>query len=248
MQHLAVVVKCLVMYPSVFALSLPGFLISLMSIAPMHDTPVQEASDEKRTRLNQYIEERIASFGSITEERRSKLIELSDYLKEEPSASDLIFICTHNSRRSHLSQVWAQTAADWYSVRNITTYSGGTEATAFNPRAVAALKRAGFDIHRPEGSNPKYIVRNGINRKELICFSKKYSDESNPQSGFVAVMTCSDADQRCPVVSGASARFSLPYVDPKEADDTDQEQARYDERCAQIATEMFFVMSRIGTP
>jgi hypothetical protein len=113
---------------------------------------------------------------------------------------------------------------------------------------VAALKRAGFDIHRPEGSNPKYIVRNGINRKELICFSKKYSDESNPQSGFVAVMTCSDADQRCPVVSGASARFSLPYVDPKEADDTDQEQARYDERCAQIATEMFFVMSRIGTP
>jgi arsenate reductase len=157
----------------------------------------------------------------------------------------MTFICTHNSRRSHFGQVWAAVAAAHFGLENITTFSGGTEATAFNPRAVAALERAGFSIENPGGDNPKYKVRFGEAADALTCFSKKYDDASNPQKGFVAVMTCSDADRNCPIVPGAVARFATPYVDPKEADNTPQETARYDERCKQIATEMLYLMGKV---
>ncbi|MCB0818945.1 MAG: protein-tyrosine-phosphatase, partial [Flavobacteriales bacterium] len=69
-------------------------------------------------------------------------------------------------------------------------------------------------------------------------------DPANPQKGFCAVMTCSEADANCPIVRGALDRVSLPYVDPKEADDTPEEAARYDERCLQIATELWYVMQQ----
>ena len=56
------------------------------------------------------------------------------------------------------------------------------------------------------------------------------------------MMCCGSADAACPVVMGASARVRLLYRDPKEADDTPEEAARYDERCLQIATEMLWMM------
>jgi arsenate reductase len=159
-------------------------------------------------------------------------------------AVDLVFICTHNSRRSHMAQVWAQAAARHFGLEGVRTYSGGTEATAFNPAAVAALERAGFGIERRgegDGDNPVYVVR-GEGDLVMECFSKTFTDAPNPQQGFTAVMTCSDADQACPIVPGAAHRFAIPYVDPKVADGTPAEAATYDARCAQIACEMLWVM------
>jgi len=159
----------------------------------------------------------------------------------------LVFICTHNSRRSHLSQIWAQTAAGRYGVAGVETFSGGTEATAFNPRAVTALRRAGFTIPEPEaGANPRYQVRCHAEAPPLVCFSKVYGDASNPRSDFYAVMTCSQADQNCPVVAGAAQRIALPFDDPKAFDGTLEEAAQYDERCRQIAREMLFIFSTVG--
>ena len=159
----------------------------------------------------------------------------------------LNFICTHNSRRSHFGQVWAQVGAHHFGIDSLVqTYSGGTEATAFNERAVGALRRAGLDIHPAAISdNPRYAVHYAADRTPMVCFSKKYDDASaNPTSGFAAVMTCAQADRGCPVVYGSAARFSTPYEDPKASDGSPEERDTYDERCAQIAREMLYVMSR----
>lgn len=198
--------------------------------------------------LQRYVDERVVpAIATIPSDRKESLDLLVEFVKERRAAdatADLTFICTHNSRRSHLSQLWAATAAWHFAQDHVRTYSGGTEATAFNPRAVAAVERAGFHVVKPEGKNPMYDVSFSTDRKAETCWSKKYDDPANPQKDFCAVMTCSEADKNCPIVFGALDRISLPYNDPKEADGTPEEAARYDERCLQIAAELWYVMQR----
>lgn len=199
-----------------------------------------------------YVAKRQAEFGQISESRQAELKELATLFGEQLNANSSLsatFICTHNSRRSHMAQLWAQVAAVKYGFADkVKTFSGGTEATAFNPRAVAAMKRAGLQINAQdaEAKNPKYEVSLGENAGKQTCFSKKFSDDANPQESFVAVMVCSDADEACPFVPGAAARLALPYIDPKVSDNTSEEAATYDERAAQIAREMLFVFSQLS--
>jgi arsenate reductase len=126
----------------------------------------------------------------------------------------------------------------------VESYSGGTEVTAFNPRAVAALARAGFQIEDPGGENPHYRVRYAPEAPALACFSKVYDDPANPEADFAAVMTCAQAEAACPFIPGAT-RIALPYQDPKEADGTPAEGARYDERVRQIGGELIYAMARM---
>jgi protein-tyrosine-phosphatase len=199
--------------------------------------------------IKKYIAEIEKEFIHISGERKSILNRFSGYLKkqiEEGIASDLIFICTHNSRRSHMSQLWAQVAAYYYKIPGIHCFSGGTEATAFNPRSVKCLRKAGFDIiSGKSGENPVYRVSYSPDRDQIQSFSKKIDDDANPKKDFAAIMTCSQADEACPFVPGASFRLSIPYDDPKLADNTPKEEIAYDERCRQIAVEMFYAFSRV---
>ena len=139
--------------------------------------------------------------------------------------------------------IWAQTAAHYYGVPNVYCYSGGTEATACNIRTVKALRKAGFSISAQDSltSNPHYLVKYSTSAREMEAFSKKYDAQTNPQQKFAAIMTCSQADQACPLVFGADVRIAIPYEDPKVSDGTPHEEDVYNERCKQIATEMFFV-------
>ena len=200
-------------------------------------------------KLQAYSETVLKDFGSISKDRKLILKELAKYVKSKSKNKEkinLIFICTHNSRRSHMSQIWAQTASEYYGIKGVSSFSGGTEATAFNPRAVAALERAGFEIAKTsEDKNPAYEVKASSDLLISKAFSKKYSDDANPKSDFCAVMTCSQADKACPLVLGATKRISLPFEDPKAFDGTDKEAAAYDERCKQIATEMFYLFSLV---
>ncbi|MFT4526770.1 MAG: arsenate reductase [Bacteroidia bacterium] len=194
--------------------------------------------------LQAYSEARIKEFESIPETRKAELKELSEYIQrklESAGEVSLNFICTHNSRRSHLTQIWASLAAFYYGIESVKTYSGGTEATAFNPNAVAALLRAGLEIENPGGENPLYQVRFSEDVNPLTCFSKTFDDAFNPSKGFAAIMTCSSADEACPTVTGADFRLALTYRDPKEGDGTPLESKIYDKRCAQIARELFYV-------
>jgi arsenate reductase len=197
-------------------------------------------------KLSQYLQSLPSDWQALSPERKAQLDELAAFIHEQKQQQPLVqltFICTHNSRRSHMGQLWAAAAAAHVGLEGIVTYSGGTEATAFNPRAVAAMERAGFSIENPGGDNPRYQVRYSAQAKPMTCFSKKYDDASNPQKGFIAVMVCSDADAACPFVPGADGRFALPFTDPKASDGTPEEAATYDLRSRQIAAEMLYVMT-----
>jgi arsenate reductase len=190
------------------------------------------------------------SYKNITNERKNLLAGFAEYIStklKKRKEINLIFICTHNSRRSIMSQIWAQTAAEYFNIPNIKCYSGGTESTAFNPRAVEAMKRIGFDIEQKDKTNnPLYLVHYAEGKLPIKCFSKVYSDMFNPQKDFAAIMTCSDADANCPVVIGADARFPINYDDPKEFDNTELEEKKYTERVNQIGIEMFFTFSKVN--
>lgn len=188
-------------------------------------------------------------FDEISSERREILDTAANYIANTISENkivQLIFICTHNSRRSHMTQIWAQTAAEYYKIPSVECFSGGTEATAFNPRAVKAISDAGFKIEQLDKTkNPMYLVHYAEDKQPLKCFSKVYSDEFNPSKNFAAVMTCSHADENCPVVFGAEQRFPIRYDDPKEFDGTDLEEAKYRERFEQIGVEMLYTFGQI---
>lgn len=189
------------------------------------------------------------NFESISEERKIVLQPLVEYIQSKASSqleTRLNLICTHNSRRSHLSQVWAQTAAAHYGIKNVFCYSGGTEATAMFPMAAKTLAKQGFKIKTiAEGSNPVYTIKYASNEHPIIGFSKTFDDDFNPQSEFAAIMTCSSADQGCPFIAGAEKRIPLTFEDPKAFDNTPQQAEKYEERSVQIATELFYVFSQI---
>jgi len=180
---------------------------------------------------------------AISDERKAILNQLVEYLKSTDSPK-LNFICTHNSRRSHLSQIWAQTLAHHFGI-SVETFSGGTEATAFNSNAVQAIKEAGFRVESGDGENPKYVVDFAEDAESITAYSKTFDDEVNPQSGFAAIMTCSEADAECPIVFGADKRIKLFYEDPKVSDGTGKEHEVYGRRSLQIASEMHYVFSQL---
>jgi len=183
---------------------------------------------------------------TISESRKHILHPLSVYIKKKIKNNEAIslnFICTHNSRRSHLSQVWAQTLAYYVGIKNINCYSGGTEATAMFPMAAETLRSNGFDVTKlSEGSNPVYSIKYAHNCHGIIGFSKTFDDDFNPKSKFAAIMTCSSADEGCPFVSGTDGRFPITFEDPKAFDNTPLQKEKYHERSLQIATELLFVM------
>ena len=197
-----------------------------------------------KPQLSDYIHRLLPGMDRLTDSRIAVLQTLADYCVQKIRSEaelKLLFICTHNSRRSHFSQIWAQVAAYYFGFTETQTYSGGTAVTAFNERAVAALERAGMGIVHAGGENPKYEIAFAEGTAPIVAYSKVYDDPANPNKEFAAVMTCSSADANCPVVFGSDKRIPLLYEDPKDFDGTPFEVAKYDERCLQIATEQFFV-------
>ena len=201
--------------------------------------------------MNTKLQETIKSIQeiSISDERKEVLQSLIDYIQSKVDANDEIrlnLICTHNSRRSHLSQIWAQTMAFHFNIQNVFCYSGGTEATAMFPKVADTLTNQGFQIHKLSSeSNPIYAVKYNVNSHPIICFSKTFDDAFNPESKFAAIMTCSSADENCPFIAGAEVRLPIRYEDPKAFDGTDLMNEKYTERSLEIASEMFYVFSQI---
>ena len=195
-----------------------------------------------------YLAARAAEADQIDTLRRQDLDRLAAYIRSRRAAGavpELLFVCTHNSRRSQLAQVWAQVIGQQLGLP-VSSYSAGTEATAFNPRAVAALERAGLvmskaDEQLPGGPRYKASYGDGLSVADL---HSKTLAHAGAQAPFAAVMVCGDADKRCPFVPGAEVRIAIAYDDPKAADGTPDEAAVYDARCAQIARELLYALSR----
>ena len=188
-------------------------------------------------------------FETIPDNRKEILAKITEYIAtkmKENKPINLVYICTHNSRRSHFGQVWAHVAASYYGIKNVSTFSGGTEATAFNSNAINSLKRIGFNIKAIDtDKNTRYRVFHDDKESPSVCFSKTYDAATNPQKEFAAIMTCSDAEENCPFIPGVELRIATTYDDPKAFDNTPQQDAKYDEHCKQIALETLYVFSKL---
>jgi arsenate reductase len=198
--------------------------------------------------IQAHCDQLITQFASIPAERRVLLQKISDYVRSNQTQHlpvNLVYICTHNSRRSHFGQIWSAVAAAYYHVFSVSTFSGGTEATALHPNAIKALRETGFEIIiEKEGVNPHYRVAFSAN-ESTRCFSKVYDDFENPTAHFAAIMTCSDAEENCPFIPGVDLRVGTTYEDPKAFDGTQLQEEKYVERSNQIALECLYVFSLI---
>lgn len=201
--------------------------------------------------IQTYCKKLNGGFDTIPSERKAVLKPLSDYIQQQIDTQktiNLLFVCTHNSRRSHFGQILATVAATYFDIPNVATFSGGTEATRFNENAIAVLVSLGFEILGDvavENENPVFNVHFAENQS-VRCFSKRFDDAENPKENFAAVMTCSDAEQNCPLILGAEKRLGICYDDPKAFDNTPLQHQKYLERCEQIAREMLFVFSLVN--
>jgi arsenate reductase len=217
------------------------------------ETVAKHTHMKKKSTLFSEIETLIKALNiqAISDERKAVLQPLVDYIQSKSSSNQDIrinFICTHISRRSHLSQVWAQTMANYFSIKNVFCYSGGTEATALFPMVVETFINSGFQVKTiSKNENPIYSIKYSNNEHPIIGFSKKLDDDFNPKSEFAAIMTCSQADGGCPFIAGAEKRIPITFEDPKVYDNTSQQAEKYSERSLQIATELCYVFSQINS-
>ncbi|MGH1516394.1 protein-tyrosine-phosphatase [Chryseobacterium sp. JK1] len=193
--------------------------------------------------------EQVLLLKSVSENRKKILQPLIDFIQKKVAQKEEVsinFICTHNSRRSHFAQIWAQTAAAHFGIDLVSCYSGGTEETALFPKVVEILANQGLIILKiSENHNPVYAVKYDDNALPIIGFSKKYDSPFNPVSGFAAVMTCSQADGGCPFIPGAEARIPITFEDPKSSDNLPEQDEVYHQRSIEIASEMLYVFSMI---
>lgn len=206
-------------------------------------------------KTNQMLAKKISEIQqiSISSERQKELQPVISYIQKslvKHQQVNLNFICTHNSRRSQFSQVWATVAANHFEIPS-KSFSGGVEVTACNERTIASLKRFGFQVElkvNTQGDkNPIYTLTYPNNKDfaPVECFSKLFDDKVNPAENFAAIMTCSHADENCPYIPGAEERIPMRFNDPKAYDDTDLEAVKYDERSVEIASELFYVFGQV---
>ncbi len=199
--------------------------------------------------LKKYINNIISTLENNSNDRKSLLLSISKYIRKKSinkNKVNLLFVCTHNSRRSQLAQVWSYVSSRYYKLNNIMTFSGGTEVSKFNLNAIDSLKRAGLEVKKNnEREKIFYLIKSSKDDSGLRCFSKKYNSDYNPNKNFISIITCSEADKECPVVKGADKKIFIPYKDPRFSEGSVLKKRIYDQCCFNIAQEMFFIMKNV---
>jgi hypothetical protein len=190
-----------------------AILFTLCTIGVLTISSYKEMKKEELfPKLSNYCNSLSTEFNQINEERKAELKGIANFIVEqrkEHKPANLLFVCTSNSRRSHMAQVWSQIASYYYSIDSVFTFSGGTEQTRVNINAIDALNRTGIEIYsNNQGDNPLRYVRVGNKINPWVIFSKKYTDATNPKNNFVAVMVCSEADKACPFVGGPNQELA----------------------------------------
>lgn len=186
----------------------------------------------------------------ISEERRDLLNRIAQKIIDvysEDKKVNVNFICTHNSRRSQLGQVWSFFAINYFNLKKFKAFSGGTEVTAFHRNTVKTLQEVGFVFNVLDFShqNPTYDISFEGAKKSIKGFSKIFDNSVN-ETPFIAITTCDSADANCPFISDAIARFHLPFVDPKRSDGTKEQEETYLATNKQIAAEVYFIFETVS--
>jgi len=171
------------------------------------------------------------------------VLEINEFLNNKKNLN-FLFVCTHNSRRSQFANVWAEIAATFYNLNSIKSYSCGTEKSIVSKNTIQTLKDLGIRIENHPSIPNAFHAFYG---KELFIdvFSKKYSDPTISKEDTIAIMTCSDADQNCPIIPYAKNRISLNFKDPKRFDNTSSFKMEYQKTGKEIAREIFYIFSKL---
>lgn len=200
--------------------------------------------------IRQSVQQQLQEFDSIPIHRRERLTKLSRYIAqhiEVDAETNLLFVCTHNARRSQMAQLWAHISAIYFNIPMVQCFSGGSTSTQLSPNVIPAMEQFGLKITRlsEEGTNPVYEAHIGEDLPWELLYSKTIDSQANPTDNFAAIMVCSDADEACPIVIGCDLRISLPYDDPKIYDGTDNALKGYVETARLIGREMIFAFSEV---
>lgn len=221
-----------------------NYIFAIILLLGLQQATAQEFSFEINEELQGTAKRLVNESDQITSERKEQLAEIATFILENttsPENFSVLFVCTHNSRRSHIADTWFKFGLLYFGLAGYDSYSGGLEATAFNPNAAAALERAGFTVaYKSKVQNPVVSISPG-RYPVWKMKSKVYTHKVNPTSNFVAIMVCSDADESCPLVDGAVGRFAVPYDDPRYYDNTPSQQLKYDQTVSEIGGEMLYL-------
>ena len=151
----------------------------------------------------------------------------------------VVAVCTHNSRRSQLAEVWLAVASAAAGLGGVSVCSGGSDPVAVAPGAIAVLRERGFRVEADTAdANPRLRVRGHGIERELYAKPLGEAVAGVPLRGGVALMVCAAADAACPPVPQVGYRARLPFADPRHADGTPGEAAAYRAASDRIEAEM----------
>ena len=170
--------------------------------------------------------------------QKRRVKKISEELRGEiNSCNKIVFICTHNSRRSQLCEVWGSILSKRFNL-DLSFFSAGTEKTEVCGEAIKSLERAGMDFT---------IVGNNILIQNKIELHSKTLDEIK-EDEFISLITCSDAEKNCPIDPRSKKNIKLFYDDPKKYDGTKEESDEYDKTCKLIASELNRIFKLLVDP
>ena len=187
--------------------------------------------------MNNIIDSYIDTIGNFKPSEKEKKIiynvinKLNNNIKV---CRDIVFICTHNSRRSIFCEVWANILANKY-LKNINFYSAGTERTSIHNEVIKSFSRLGIKTKE----NTIQIGETSIILKSKILKELKLDS-------FISIFTCGEAEESCPIDRRSQINIPLLFDDPKRYDGLKNERIEYDKTCSLIAKKLNFIIKRIN--
>tara|TARA_B100001079_G_scaffold142196_1_gene121790 strand:+ start:344 stop:916 length:573 start_codon:yes stop_codon:yes gene_type:complete len=150
-----------------------------------------------------------------------------------PITNNIVFLCTHNSRRSQLCQVWGSILSKIYNI-DLKFNSAGTEKTEVHKTIFYCFSNVGIEIKDSK------IFYGDLS---LSLHSKVLEEIQSDK--FISIMTCSDAEKSCPSDSRSIRNISMIYQDPKIFDDTEKEREEYSKTSKLIAEELNYIIKNL---
>ena len=186
-----------------------------------------------KKKINYFIDDIVKFKPSNKQKERLEKV-INQINKLLGSSRSIVFICTHNSRRSQFCEFWAKYFSNHYD-KNLNIYSAGVEKTEVYNGVFKALLRCGV-----KKLNNKLVID-----KQSIRLESKTLEEIHLKS-FISIINCSDAEKNCPIDFRSIANINLKYEDPKSFDGSSSEEDEYFNTSYLIARELNYIIRNIN--
>lgn len=195
----------------------------------------------KKYPVSTFIETLRKASSFLKADRKLLLNKVVEVIKSHDKEAKVVFVCTHNSRRSQAAELLLHLISEHFK-RPIITESAGTESTAFHGNMVKAFNSFGVNFLKYDLGNPLYIYQEFGQDKYL--YSKRLEELDYQNSILITV--CGDAKDNCPLILDGLAHLHLGYTDPKSFDGSDDELTGYQGKILEIGAELYYLVKRIA--